>query len=212
MYLKQPGIIMRRTKEDAEITRQHLLKAAVKVFSEKGYAATRLSDIAEEANVTRGAIYWHFENKRNLFVALFKERVSPVFNLIDQTLSEDLTPLAKIKKVIAVFFEKMGCDQELKTNQRLEIMEMKLRGDFPEINDYMKANAEEFNKMLLKIIIAGMESGEIRTNISPQSITSAIGTLFLGYGHMKAHEELNPMFKGNNLEVIEIFIRGIRAN
>lgn len=203
---------MRRTKEDAELTRQHLLQAAVKVFAEKGYTATRLSDIAEEANVTRGAIYWHFENKRNLFTALFKERVSPVFNLIDQILSEDVTPLVKIEKVITVFFEKMACDREMQTNQQLEFMEMKLRGDFPEIKEYMKASTGKINKVLLKIIIAGMESGEIRTNISPQSITSTIATLFLGYGHLKAHEELDPMFKGNNSEIIEIFIKGIKAD
>ena len=56
---------MRRTKKDAELTRQQLLKAGFKVFGDKGYAAARLSDVAEEAGVTRGAIYWHFENKKD---------------------------------------------------------------------------------------------------------------------------------------------------
>jgi TetR/AcrR family acrAB operon transcriptional repressor len=48
---------MRRTKEDAEQTRQDLLDAALTIFSKKGYTATRLEDIAKVAGVTRGAIY-----------------------------------------------------------------------------------------------------------------------------------------------------------
>ena len=55
---------MRRTKEDAEATRLSLIRAAGRIFSEQGFTAARLSEIAREADVTRGAIYWHFGNKR----------------------------------------------------------------------------------------------------------------------------------------------------
>ena len=51
---------MRRTKEEAEQTRRALLDAGLRVFSRQGYAAIKLEDIAREAAVTRGAIYWHF--------------------------------------------------------------------------------------------------------------------------------------------------------
>lgn len=47
-------IIMRRTKEEAAITRQNILKAALILFSEKGYATTTLAEIAQSAQVTRG--------------------------------------------------------------------------------------------------------------------------------------------------------------
>jgi len=48
----------RKTKEEAEKTRQLLLDCALTVFLRKGYSATTLNDIAEEANLTRGAVYW----------------------------------------------------------------------------------------------------------------------------------------------------------
>lgn len=60
----------RRTKEDAEKTREMLLDAAEHVFLEKGVAATTLEDIARKAGMTRGAVYWHFENKQDLFDAM----------------------------------------------------------------------------------------------------------------------------------------------
>lgn len=57
----------RKTKRQAQETRQHILDAAIKAFSERGVSATSLNDIAALAGVTRGAIYWHFKNKAELF-------------------------------------------------------------------------------------------------------------------------------------------------
>jgi len=62
---------MRKTKSEAEKTRQHLLDAALEVFWRKGVTSASLQEIAEEAGVTRGALYWHFANKEAFFEALF---------------------------------------------------------------------------------------------------------------------------------------------
>lgn len=57
----------RKTKLQAQETRQHILDAAVQAFSERGVSSTSLNDIAAVAGVSRGAIYWHFKNKAELF-------------------------------------------------------------------------------------------------------------------------------------------------
>ena len=61
---------MRKTKEDMLITRQRILQAGFDCFFENGFEATSLSAIAKAAGVTRGAIYWHFEDKKALFRAV----------------------------------------------------------------------------------------------------------------------------------------------
>ncbi|SDI80389.1 transcriptional regulator, TetR family [Pseudomonas flavescens] len=58
---------MRRTKEQAEQTRASILKSAEILFLEKGVAHTSLEHVAKHAGVTRGAVYWHFQNKAHLF-------------------------------------------------------------------------------------------------------------------------------------------------
>ena len=63
----------RRTKEDAEKTRLNILKAALRVFSQKGFVRTTLEDIGNEIGMTRGAVYWHFKDKVELFIALSNE-------------------------------------------------------------------------------------------------------------------------------------------
>lgn len=52
----------RRTKEEAEATRESVLRAALDLFSEKGYSRTTLNDIAKRIGMSRGAVYWHFVN------------------------------------------------------------------------------------------------------------------------------------------------------
>ncbi|MFQ7583101.1 MAG: TetR family transcriptional regulator [[Clostridium] symbiosum] len=58
---------MRKTKEDAELTKQNLLEAAFQLFLENGYDRTSLEQICQLAQVTRGAAYWHFKNKYEIF-------------------------------------------------------------------------------------------------------------------------------------------------
>ena len=58
--------MVRRTKEEAQETRNSILDAAERVFFEKGVSRTSLADIAQAAGVTRGAIYWHFAHKSDL--------------------------------------------------------------------------------------------------------------------------------------------------
>ena len=60
----------RRTKAESEETRKRLLDAAELLFSKRGVTNTSLADIAAAAGVTRGAIYWHFKNKVDLFEAM----------------------------------------------------------------------------------------------------------------------------------------------
>lgn len=60
----------RRTKEEAQKTRESILDAAVEVFHARGVATPSLSDVAALAEVTRGAIYGHFKNKSDVFIAL----------------------------------------------------------------------------------------------------------------------------------------------
>lgn len=74
MYDVQEASVVRRLKEaHADATRRALLAAARSVFSEVGYATSRTEDIVRKAGVTRGALYHHFRDKRELFRAVFEE-------------------------------------------------------------------------------------------------------------------------------------------
>jgi TetR/AcrR family acrAB operon transcriptional repressor len=74
--------MIRRTKQEALETRDRIVDTAEQVFSEKGVARTSLGDIATAAGVTRGAIYWHFKNKSDLFEAMLERILLPFSELV----------------------------------------------------------------------------------------------------------------------------------
>lgn len=75
----------RKTKADALKTRQNLIETAIMQFAVRGVSNTTLNDIADAASVTRGALYWHFENKTQLFNALWLQQ-PPLRDLIQDKL------------------------------------------------------------------------------------------------------------------------------
>lgn len=77
----------RKTKEEALKTRQMLLDAAIEQFALRGVSNTTLTDIADAAGVTRGAVYWHFSSKSELFNAIWQEQL-PLRDLIHHKLKQ----------------------------------------------------------------------------------------------------------------------------
>jgi AcrR family transcriptional regulator len=79
---------MRRTKAEAEGTRQRILDAAERLFFANGVMRTSLEEIAVEAGVTRGAVYWHFDNKVELFKALHERVRLPQEDIVEKAVAD----------------------------------------------------------------------------------------------------------------------------
>src|SRR3954468_22255693 len=98
MYIQ--GMV-RRSKEDALATRNTLLDAAERVFLAQGVAGTSLNDIALAAGTTRGAIYWHFRDKADLFNAMMDRVVMPLQCALESVQQGDGgDPLPGLKKAV----------------------------------------------------------------------------------------------------------------
>ena len=91
---------MRRTKQDAEITKSRIMTNGVSLFLEHGFSATTLDQIAVAANVTRGAIHHHFTDKIGLVRAHSEIEIAELFDLLEELFQEDVTTLQKVKNVI----------------------------------------------------------------------------------------------------------------
>ncbi len=103
--------MVRKTKEDAEATRCSILDAAEHLFHSQGVSRTSLQDIAAAAGVTRGAIYWHFKDKSDVFNALMDRVVLPMEEADAQMgLDVDRPVLTLLRERAQGLFEKaVGC-------------------------------------------------------------------------------------------------------
>ena len=85
----------RKRKEDAQRTRTRILASALSLFAKKGYEHTTFTDIADRLTMTKGAVYWHFESKEALLIALVDEMLEKFTRQTEAIMPKDeLTFLA----------------------------------------------------------------------------------------------------------------------
>ncbi|MBK8973450.1 MAG: TetR family transcriptional regulator [Hahellaceae bacterium] len=104
--------MVKKTREEALETRTLLLDTAEEVFHLKGVSKSTLCDIAAAAGLTRGAIYWHFKNKDDLFNAMCDRVSLPLETMTEAAASEDTTdPLGELRRSVQFFFHKVITDR-----------------------------------------------------------------------------------------------------
>jgi TetR/AcrR family acrAB operon transcriptional repressor len=159
--------MVRRRKELSEKTRQDILDAAFEVFTRKGFMRTTLSDVACAAGVTRGAIYWHFKDKVDLFMALSDEiegeagvRPQDIMTLKIQTLDYALEQIRNYlahfekKDRYAVFYEMV--------NYRTEYTD-----ELQPVLDKQIATQREVLKAFSEVLGRLKASGQLRQDLDP---------------------------------------------
>ncbi|MCX6378627.1 MAG: TetR/AcrR family transcriptional regulator, partial [Armatimonadetes bacterium] len=80
--------------------KETLLRASLRCFARNGYQATSLDMIAREAHVTKGAIYWYYKDKAELFENVLQDRVAHLESLIGERLSEKMPPDERLQTLL----------------------------------------------------------------------------------------------------------------
>lgn len=103
--------MVKKTKEEAQETRNRLLDTAEEVFHCKGVSQTSLNDIASAAGMTRGAIYWHFKNKVDLFNAMCDRITLPLESVTEASAADSVEdPLGQLRKSAYFLFRQVATD------------------------------------------------------------------------------------------------------
>jgi len=164
---------MKRTKEEAAVTRATVLKAALSVFSAKGYAAATLDDVAAAARVTRGAIYWHFKGKADLYNTLTNELSARGANLVQQAVAEGGTFLEILRRVFVRQCALIEDDREARAVMELALFKTGL--DL-ELQAGRRKQLEAGNALLQGITATmqqGITQGFLRDDIDPANMARA---------------------------------------
>lgn len=135
-----------------------LLGIACRLFSERGFNGTSLRDIAEEAKVTKAALYYHFPNKESLFAKIVLESLEALVNQVKEACLEAKTPEAKVRAFMLTTAENYQHNREAWTASSNAF---RTHGDSPS-----KAKAvalrDQYEKLLRGFIREGIESGHFR--------------------------------------------------
>lgn len=165
---------MRRTKEEAAQTRQELLEASLSIFSQQGYAAARLEDIAEAAGVTRGAIYHHFGSKADLFLALIDEAAALGSAAVQQAIGGGGSFLEITQRVLVRTMSLL--EQNRRFREVMALMLFKTGGS-PELQALEQLRRDQARtqvEQLAGFFQAGIEQGSLRADLDPSTGARAL--------------------------------------
>jgi len=174
---------MKRTKEEAAITREQLLSKALRVFSKKGYAATTLEDIAREAEVTRGAIYWHFGSKAELYNTLIREYSNRGGAIMQQAVSEGGTLVDILRRVFVRQLQAVEEDTALRALMEIQLFKTGLVAELEEGRQQQIEGSVGLVEMLAGIMGQGVQAGLLRSDLDPKEMARA----YLGFQNGLIH-------------------------
>ena len=142
-----------------------IIAAALALFTRKGYAATRLDEVAAGAGISKGTLYLYFESKEALFKAVVQAMVVPEIERAEHYIWEYRGSAAElVRKLIYQWWETLN-DSGLRGMPKLIMAES---GNFPELARFYVDNVtNRVRKLLASVIELGVEQGEFR-NCDPR--------------------------------------------
>ncbi|WP_374509344.1 TetR family transcriptional regulator [Niveibacterium sp.] len=172
--------MVRRTKEQAEATRTQLLDAAEALFCDKGVASTTLDMIARAAGVTRGAVYWHFKNKAEIFEAVCDRATSPMETMLDTLAAEPGDdPLGSLERQSCEILQLIARDARMRA-----VLEILFRGfdggaEFAEYLAREEESKRDCRCQIESVLEAAAARGQLPPDVSPAKVAVAV-TAFVG--------------------------------
>lgn len=199
--------IGRREREHL-VHRREILSAAEKIFAEKGFFLTTMSEIAEVAEFGTGTLYKYFKSKEELYFTLIDEKVEEINRLVKAGLSRKTSAIERIKKVLGLEFEFIERNRDffrIYISER-NLFEWAVKNDLRRgIRDKMMA----YIKVLAQVMRQGIREGEFKP-MDPMDLAHAL----VGIVHSFVFEWLiNPQsypLRSKAEAVLEIFLKGMQ--
>lgn len=172
----------RRTKAEAQQTRCHIMSTALDLFCSQGLAKTSLTDIARAAGLTRGAIYWHFKNKEELFFSLWEELCQPLAHQLDACLNgEEPDPLGQLRLFFAELLHKVGHSQAQRQMFTILFNLESLEGEAVSLRAHIRSQSANFFRDLETTLANAVRRGQLPANLNLQRAAALLHCTLDGY-------------------------------
>lgn len=198
----------RRRAEDRP---DELLDAAIDLFGERGFAATRIEDIARRAHVAKGTVYLYFPSKQAMFEALVRRSIVPNIERVETLVSQADAPAPQILRQVLTTLPGILSDPRVATIPKLVIAEA---GNLPDVARFYKAAVIDRGLGLLAgLIRRGIAAGDFRPVDPERTAKLCVGPLLLAIIWRTTFEPATgdalelPAFLNDHLDML---MRGLR--
>ncbi len=202
--------IIKRTKAKAEETKKLIFISALKIFGEKGYSKTSLEDIAGGAGVSRGAIYWNFENKQELYTKLLKEYF---YNNIYEALLSSIThgedPLQELIEYMYNYLYIIIKDKDVRNFLEIIRYKTEVKTELSIVLEVQQEMDILIKTEITRLVERGVAGGKIRSDVDESVIVMAILSFLNGIEDTwLMNNEIYPL-RQKYKQLIDFFISSI---
>ena len=203
--------MVRKTKEDAELTRQRIIDAARAVFLTRGVSRTTLEHIAAEADVTRGAVYWHFKNKTEIFYAIRDRVFLPLIDRMDDTLAtasqtNDIDALTQIENSLCDTINELNENIEMREIYEIMMIKCEYVDEFATVLQQILNNCSNITEKIQSAYERARAQQLLSTTQSPTALALDTHLFFSGLLHMWVKDADGSRFRYQAKQLIQSHI------
>ena len=150
------------------MTKEGIIEAAARIFSEKGYHAASMQDIADAVNLQKASLYHHFSSKQEILAEILDHALDLLNTRLELVLGQSLSPDEKLRLSMVSYFQTIAENRNLSA-----VLLLELRALDPELKARQASRREKFERLWRDLIIEGNEQG-IFNNVDPSLTGRAI--------------------------------------
>ncbi len=186
--------------------RDLILRAAIRVFADRGFFGAQVADVARAAGVAAGTVYLYFRSKDDLLVSIFERVMSEAIADARAALAGVADPLERLRRLARLHLDRLGRDRDLAV-----VFQVELRQSTKFMERFSRSQLRTYLGVLRDAIAAGQAAGSVRRDVNP---TLAAKMLFGALDEMATNWMLSG--RGASLdgvadEVVDLFVHGIKA-
>jgi len=200
--------MVRKTKEDAELTRKRIINSARAVFLSRGVSRSTLEHIASHAEVTRGAVYWHFKNKTEIFHAIREQVLLPLIDRMDDslTLTSNEDPLNQIENSLCDIIDDLNENIEMRQTYEIMMIKCEYVDDFSTVLQQILNNCSSITGKIQLAYERAESLNLLAGNNSPLGLALDTHIFFSGLLHMWIKDSDGSMFRYQAKDLIKAHI------
>ena len=204
---------MRRTPQQAQQTRDSLLRAALNVFERRGVARASLAEIAAEAGVTRGALYWHFKNREELFDALFQHLLSEFSQQLDDDIRRAAPDmLGTLRQALLANVERLMHDETQRKFCRVLHLKCEHTSDNAAIAALMQSYKRIWHERMHAALLLCQRQGALPPDLDTTAATLYLNSLLFGFMHLWLMQPEHIALPGHATCVIDAALDALRTS
>lgn len=200
--------MVRKTKLDAELTRQSIIDAAREVFLTRGVSRSTLEHIAAQADVTRGAVYWHFKNKTEIFHALRDQVFLPLIDRMDDTLAVETSdnPLTQIENSLCDTIQELNKNIQMRQTYEIMMMKCEYVDEFATVLQQILNNCSSITDKFELAYERAKSKNLLASSHSPRALALDTHLFFSGLLHMWVKDTDGSKFRFQATRLIQSHI------